>query len=87
MAKWWMCNVVWYDGSDAFVSKFVLQADDEGITEDSKRKVRTYLDGNGEVLKFDRLYSVDFDNILALRDYTEQPELQTAYERFKEMWF
>ena len=50
MAKWWMCNVVWYDGSDAFVSKFVLQADDEGITEDSKRKVRTYLDGNGEVI-------------------------------------
>ncbi len=85
--KWWMCNVVWYDGSNAFVSKFILQAHGNGVTEQSEDLVRQCLNGNGELLKVDRLYPVDFDNIVALKDYTEQPELQAAYGRFVEMWF
>lgn len=87
MSKWYMCNVVWYDGSDAYVSKFVLKVTEECVTEESEGLVGQYLNGNGEVLKIDPLYSVDFDNIVALKDYKEQPELQTAYERFKNMWF
>jgi len=90
--KWWMCNVVWYDGTDAFVSKFVLQAEDDEITADSRYRVSKYLDGNGEVLKIDPLYPVDFDNIVALKTY-ENSSLESeieqfaAYDRFKEMWF
>ena len=87
MSKWWMCNVVWYDGCDAFVSKFILKADEDGVTQESEGLVGQMLNGNGEVLKIERLYAVDFDNIIALKDYTEQPELQRAYDRFKEMWF
>ena len=86
MNKWWMCNVVWYDGCDAFVSKFILKCDLGGITEESEGLLRQELNGNGELLKVDKLYPVDFDNIVALKD-TEQPELQEAYNRFKDMWF
>ncbi len=92
MIKFWMCNVVWYDGSAAFVSKFILQSEDDEITEDSKRKVRQYLNGNGEVLKIDPLFTVDFDNIVALKTFensTSEYELEqfAAYDRFKNMWF
>lgn len=93
---WYMCNVVWYDGQDAYVSKFVLKADEindvVGITEESDRKVRSYISGNGEVLKVDLLYPVDFDNIVALKSYENshlesEIELYAAYDRFKHMWF
>ena len=97
MNKWYMTNVVWYDGSDAFVSKFILQTDMvctaigeaefPDITKESQRKVREYLNGNGEALKFDPLYPVSFDEIVSLRNRDDQPELKTAYDRFKEMWF
>lgn len=89
--EWMMVNVVWYDGSDAFVSKFIIQTEREGevtkITKMSTDKIEEYLSGNGELLKIDPLYNVGFDNILALKDYKDQPELQAAYERFKDMWF
>ena len=87
MNKWWMCNVVWYDGTDAFVSKFVLKCTVDGVTEESEGLVGQMISGNGEVLKIDRLYPVELENIIALKDYTEQPELQRAYDRFKEMYF
>ena len=84
---WWVCNVVLYDGCDAFVNKFVLQCDENGVTQESEGLVGQYLDGNGEILKIDRLYLVTLENIIALKDYKEQPELQAAYERFKEFYF
>ena len=85
--SWWVCNVVLYDGTGAFIYKFVLKCDENGVTKESEGLVGQYLHGNGEILKIDKLYSVNFDNIMALKDYEEQPELQAAYERFKEMWF
>lgn len=87
MAKFWLTNVVWYDGCDAFVSKFVLKVDEDGVTQESEGLVGQYLVGNGELLKIDPLYPVDLDNILAFRDCEDQHELQAAYNRFKEMWF
>lgn len=91
---WVMCNVVWYDGTDAFVSKFVLQYDriSEKITKESEGLVGQYLTGNGELLKIDVLYAIDFESIAALKTYKDskhntEAELFTAYERFKEMWF
>ena len=90
--KFWMVNVVWYDGADAYVSKFILKAADEGITKESEDKVKSYLEGNGEVLKFDRLYPMEFDNIIALDNYknsTSEHEIEeyAAYDRFKTLWF
>lgn len=85
--KWVLVNVVWYDGRDAFVSKFVLQCDEDGVTtEDSKAKVEEYLTGNGEVLKFDEVSIVGFEHIMALEKH-EQPDYKAAFDRFKNMWF
>lgn len=101
-AMWWyVVNVVWYDGVDAYVSKFVLQVervetDGEGVrlepTNESKWKVEKYLQGNGDVLKYDPLYGVDFENIIAFKGYEKsdlrsEQELFAAYDRFKNMWF
>ena len=99
--SWWMINVVWYDGSDAFVSKFIGQMEanededgliEETLTDETISKIKEYLSGNGEALKFDPLYSMDFDNIVALKGYENSTseyeiELFAAYGRFKEMWF
>lgn len=82
---WYLVNVVWYDGTDAYVTKFVLPVNDEYKLETStKNKVKKYLDGNGEVLTFDILYNVGLDNIVA---YAEDNETQVIYNRFKEMYF
>ena len=84
--SWWLTNVVWYDGIDAFVSKFILQCDEEGVTQESEGLVGQYLNGNGELLKIDRLYPVDLDNIVAFKD-ADEAELKTAYDRFKQFYF
>lgn len=94
---WYMVNVVWYDGQDAFVSKFIGQIEygEDGtpkLTAESISKIEEYLSGNGEALKFDLLYSMDFDNIVALKNYEyskEEYEIEqfAAYERFKNLWF
>lgn len=89
--RWFLTNVVWYDGIFAYTSKFILKVTDT-VTEESKKKVLRYLDGNGEVLKYDPQYAVTFDNIVAfgeLEDATDEREKEkyAAYYRFKEMWF
>ena len=87
---WLMVNAVFYDGQNAYVSKFIVKGDDYDpfitINPDSEARIEEYLSGNGELLKIDILYSVDFDNIIALKD-ADEPELQCAYQRFKEMYF
>ena len=93
---WYMVNVVWYDGVDAYVSKFVVQAEmitekigEPGfpqITNDSRRRISKYLDGNGEILKVDPLYPVELENIMALKG-SDNSELQAAFDRFKAFWF
>ena len=85
--SWWLCNVVMYDGTDAFICKFVLKCDENGVTKESAGLVGQYLNGNGEILKIDKLYPVTLDNIIAMKDYEEQPELQAAYDRFVKFYF
>ena len=94
MKKWFLTNVVWYDGCYAYTSKFILKVDEnwEDVTEESEHALRKYLDGNGEVLKIDKLYPVDFDEIVAFGNLSNSTieadkEKYSAYERFKEMWF
>lgn len=86
---WVMVNVVWYDGCDAYVSKFVLRFDKDAevITDESKEKLLDYMiSAGGELLKTDVLYSVDLEEIIALKQ-AEQPELKAAFDRFNTMWF
>ena len=83
--KYSMYNVVWYDGVDAYVSKFVL-------TEDEKKAKIELLDWwcetgyDGEILKLDRLYGVTLENIIALRNSDNDKDI-SAYDRFEEMYF
>lgn len=88
--RWIMTNVVFYDGSDAYVSKFIIKADTDepykSILPDSEIALEDYLRGNGEILKIDPLYTVTLDNIISLKD-CDDAELKCAYHRFKEMYF
>ena len=81
--EWYLVNVVWYDGVEAYVSKFILQCDEGELTEDSKKRTEEYLDGNGEILKFDVCYAVKLENIIAYKN----SDHQEIYQRFEEMWF
>lgn len=92
--KWAMCNVVWYDGLDAFVSKYILRIQDAvfDVTDESRELVEEEICGNGEILKIDILSPLDFDNIEALKGYEKsdrpyEQEQYRAYLRFKDMWF
>ena len=79
-----LCNVVIYDGSDAYVLKFVLECDEIlNVTKDAKSKLLRYTDGNGEILKIDPCYGVTLQNILAF-EKSEHPEI---LQRFNEMYF
>ena len=82
---WMLTNVVWYDGVDAYVTKFVLKVDSNySITTESKKLVKEYLDGNGEILKFDTCYAVTWENIEAYKDMTV--DNNAIYQRFIDMW-
>lgn len=79
-----MYNVVWYDGVEAYVTKFVLP-------ENEKKANIELLDWwtkkgfDGDILKLDRLYGVTLENIIALRNGDK--DIKRAYERFEEMYF
>ena len=81
-----LVNVVWYDGVDSFVSKFILETVNNQVTTSARVKVENYLNGNGELLKLDVLYKLSLDNIVALKD-SDDVEMQVAYERFDIMYF
>lgn len=89
--KWYLYNVVFYDGVDAFVSKFVASADET----DARKHIVSYTAGNGEVLKLDKLYPLSFEDIIAMKnvsdDYmekvTDAREKKNAVERWIVMYF
>lgn len=81
-----LANVVWYDGVDSFVSKFILETEGGQVTMKARNKVIEYLRGNGEVLKIDVLHSVTLDTIFTYRDNVDE-ELQVAYQRFDAIYF
>lgn len=85
MNKWWMVNVVWYDGVEAYVSKFVLKIEGEDKTE-AEKMVKTHLADSGEVLKLDVLYPVTLENIMALKD-SDNVFDNVTFDRFKEFYF
>ena len=87
MLNFRMCNVVWYDGIDAFVSKFILEFDMENnLKKESLKRLEQDLEGNGELLKVDSLYPVNFSNIVAM-EKNGSDEQKIAVQRFKRMFF
>lgn len=79
-------NVVWYDGYDAYVSKFILEHHDGNITPVAMGKLEKYLNGNGEILKVEFRCAIDFDNIIEMNGSTESCD-KSAIDRFKKMYF
>ena len=76
----YMYNFVIYDGSDAYVHKYILKPKDV-----KKRICEIETTYNVTVLLTDKLYDVNLDNIVALKE-CEDLELKTAYERFVDMY-
>ena len=79
-------NVVWYDGYEAYVSKFILEQNDGEITLRTKDKLENYISGNGEILKVDFRYTIDFDTIIEMNESTASCD-KLAIDRFKKMYF
>lgn len=82
--KYSMYNVVLYDGVDAYVLKFVLSTNKEQAEKDLCDFWS--LNGfEGEILKIDQLYMVNFENINALNNGDDE-QIKT-FNRFIEMYF
>lgn len=79
-------NVVWYDGYEAYVSKFILEHHDGNITPSAMSKLEKYLNGNGEILKVDYRHAIDFDDIIDLNESVATQD-KLAVDRFKKMYF
>lgn len=82
-----LCNVVWYDGRDAFVSKFILETQLVAIgelepTKEAKEKVQDEIEGNGEILKIDVIRELSLQDVL---DVCEQ--IPQVKQRFDYMYF
>ena len=80
MNKWNLVNVVVYDGVDAYVSKFVFRGEDEK----QWRKDFYSMNYDEVALKFDCLYPVSLENILAFK---EDNKTYHIYEKFESMYF
>lgn len=82
MCKYWLYNVVTYDGVDAFVSKFILP---DELELDAACRIFDKMGYNDEILKLDKLYPLTFDNIIALKDGNSNE--QCTFDNFKKMFF
>lgn len=82
-----MVNVVWYDGYDAYVSKFILETDKmSGVTPDAKERTEQYMSGNGEILKYHPIEALSFADIKRLEE-SGTTEEKAAVDRFSNMYF
>lgn len=79
-------NVVWYDGCEAHLSKFILEQNGGKITPRAMGKIEKYINGNGEILKVDFRYTIDFDDIIEMNVSTASYD-KLAINRFKKMYF
>ena len=86
MENFGLFNVVWYDGSSAYVSKFILPSSHGEISNGTLNRLEKYLEGNGDILKTDYLYPLSFDNIKAMETSIDN-ELKTSVDRFAQMYF
>jgi hypothetical protein len=85
--RFYLTKVIWYDGTDAYVSPFILKAviGEDTITEESRQKLDDYMTGNGEILKIDiQRGALTLDDIIALKGTTDG---DLTYYRFSQMYF
>lgn len=95
--KFYMTNVVWYDGNEANVSKFIIECceEDDGYVwafEKSERKVYQYFASDIKVLEIDLLYPMTSEEITALSSLEnssskDDQQKYSAYERFICGWY
>lgn len=81
--KYSLYNVVWYDGVNAYVTKFILKSDKDG-----KRDLLNFWKEkgiDGRVLEVDLLYSITLENIISFSN--GDGEQKQAFKYFKEMYF
>ena len=80
-SKYVMCNVVRYDGCDAWVSKFILR------NCDTKQQIKDICDTGYavQILKIDVLYELEPDNIISILTNEEQ-ENKIIAGRYKDMY-
>ena len=86
MENFGLFNVVWYDGSSAYVSKFILPHNHGEISNGTLNRLEQYFEGNGDILKTDYLYPLSFANIKAMETSNEN-ELMASVHRFAQMYF
>lgn len=73
--KYSMYNVVWYDGVDSFVIKWILPTNEQQAIKELQQAIKElqhYWNSQGydvEILKLDKLYGVSFDNIVSMKHY------------------
>lgn len=82
--KYSMYNVICYDGVEAYALKFVLNTNKEQAEKDLFKfwPVNGY---DGEILKIDRLYMLNFEDIKALNNGDNME--RNTFTRFIEMYF
>ena len=80
-SKYVMCNVVCYDGCEAWVSKFILR------NCDTKQQIKDIdvMGYDAQILKIDVLYELEPDNIIAILTNEEQ-ENKIIAGRYKDMY-
>lgn len=84
--EWCLINVVWYDGIEAYVSTMIGQATaTRQASKETRERITKYLDGNGEILKFDVIKYLSVCDII---DYKNKGNCDSTliYNRFLEIW-
>ena len=82
-----MTNNVCYDGVDAYVIKIIAPIKDYIVTNEGQKAIQEYINNSGmELLKTETLYGLEYENILAIMNSTEEKDKVIA-ERFKDMFF
>lgn len=79
-------NVVWYDGTNAYVSKFILQTNEGKITDESKIGLNDCIIGNGEVLKIEFLHYISYFSLKEMEESNDN-EIKAIVDRFASMYF
>lgn len=79
--KWALYNTVWYDGCDAWISKFILPSQK---TEKELMKEIEKCGYDGNVLLIEKNYDLSLENIIAM---SCEKEYSCVLDRFKDMYF
>lgn len=86
--KYAMYNLVWYDGTDASVMKFITYDRDNETTLDKCYDELTHIQecySDNELVKVDKLYTLSLENIVGLYNLQYKDENNTSIRVNPEM--